>query len=445
MKSCGLSRLLLVGFASALAATECKGGGSGGGAKDPGDRHPGDAADWALLSVSGTIILVFGQLLVLGLPPYRHLLSCAIACSSALIGDTLIVFGMSRHAVLYAQEWEGPERAAKVAAGVAVGLFLLLFNVLIYAVHRSNMRHEAERREEVEGNLPEILATGQMRLLNVSWLIAQPADYTLMRRQDLEAIEEALVSPARAVRLLSMGRVAALSYKWLDPFGCDPDGFHLEAVRQFYFRADYPVTSAMRQWMYPALFWDFASCPQKGPNGEPRSPNEQRDFEASLKVMNSTYATPRTLVLQHRRTPTRPEQEQGQGKRRPLTYDESGWCTVEQSLASLAASARCVVRHHELGKGWVAWEYSKLTPAEMRELLETKRFQNDNVDRTFVCQLYTELYEKVQQFDAANTPWLVARADALVNRCRVSPGVGMEMDSRCGAWHGRGGRCSLGI
>ena len=60
----------------------------------------------------------------------------------------------------------------------------------------------------------------QVRLLRVSWLLSQArrttSPFVLDRQQDLP--EEALLKPAEAVRYLKMGRVAALSYRWIFSF-----------------------------------------------------------------------------------------------------------------------------------------------------------------------------------------------------------------------------------
>ena len=63
----------------------------------------------------------------------------------------------------------------------------------------------------IEGNLPDRLQDGSLLLLRVEWLLAQPSDWILKRRQDMP--EEAFWSPADALRLLKESKVAALSYR----------------------------------------------------------------------------------------------------------------------------------------------------------------------------------------------------------------------------------------
>ena len=390
------------------------------GAPPPHNKDPnlGSSRDWALLAATGTIILVFGQLLVLAMPPSEPWRSRMVALITICVGDITIAVGVIRHALLYHSSWQSSEAAVKIGLGIFFAILLVVFNALMLIMHRSASSLAAARIRKLEGALPQVLASGQMRLVSVKWLMRQPPGFVLPRRQDLEKIDGALVPPATAVRLLRDGRIACLSYKWLQEGRPDPEGFHLSAVTSFYFRAEFPITSAMRQLLYPALFWDWASCPQRDDDGT-RTADEDAAFTSCLSVMNSVFATPRSLVLQHRRMPP----QTGKGT---LSYEQSGWCCVEQALASLAASAVCRVRHHELGMGWVMWEYVKLGPSEMRELLETKTFQREQ-DKARVARLYEELFEKVRAFDAANVPWLCVWADALVSRRPVQARVGMAL------------------
>ena len=381
------------------------------------DLKPSDSRDWALLSATGTCVLVFGQLLVLLMPPSEARTATLLALFTIFAGDFLIIVGVVRHAVLFYASWGADEATLKVSLGVTAAVVLILFNVMMLLMHQSTSALAARRIQELEGKLPNVLASGKIRLVNVRWLMLQPPGYSLPRRQDLEKIPGALVSPATAVRLLKQGRISCLSYKWLSEKVPDPDGFHLAAVCAFYFRAAFPLTSALRQYFYPALFWDFGSIPQKDESGK-RTEAEKADFDDCLNVMNSAFATPRTLVLQHRLMPHHIDEG-------TLTYEQSGWCCVEQALASLAASARCRVRHHDLGLGWVAWEYVKLKPADMRRMLQKKTFQNGSVDADLVGRLYEELYEKVRCFDAANTPWLCAWSDHIISRCPMPQVVGL--------------------
>ena len=50
--------------------------------------------------------------------------------------------------------------------------------------------------------------------------------------------------------------------------------------------------------------WDFCALPQHDPvSGAKRSEAENGVFKAGLAVMSNAYASPRVLVLQHRRIP----------------------------------------------------------------------------------------------------------------------------------------------
>lgn len=114
----------------------------------------------------------------------------------------------------------------------------------------------------VSGRLRARLADGSVRLLSVRWLL-DPARggslAALPRRQELP--EEAFVSPAEAVQLLDAGRVAALSYRWLDAACPDKHGFHLERVRRFLRE---PAVSRWGSYVLPprgvaAIAWDWVT------------------------------------------------------------------------------------------------------------------------------------------------------------------------------------------
>ena len=106
----------------------------------------------------------------------------------------------------------------------------------------------------IEQDLPQRILDGTVRLLRASWLVSRPGWFVMRRRQELP--EEALYEPREAVRLLTLGKLAALSCKWLKPSHADPDAVHLDAVRRFY-------SSAAHLDEYPALFWDWGSLPQR--------------------------------------------------------------------------------------------------------------------------------------------------------------------------------------
>ena len=99
---------------------------------------------------------------------------------------------------------------------------------------RWSKEHYAKIMESIEEDLRARLRDGSLRLLSVPWLLDLArggALHTLPHRQKLPP--EALVPPAEAVKLHKAGRVAALSYRWLDAACPDKHGFHLARVRRF--------------------------------------------------------------------------------------------------------------------------------------------------------------------------------------------------------------------
>jgi hypothetical protein len=128
------------------------------------------------------------------------------------------------------------------------------------------------------------LADGTIRLLSVAYL--RKCRSPIQRRQELA---EGLISEQAAVALLRRGdrSIFAMSYGWLTREHPDPDGKRLQVLREAFKELE-------EQKKLPpdaALFWDFASLPQKDANGE-RSEPEKAQFKRGLAVMASMYASP---------------------------------------------------------------------------------------------------------------------------------------------------------
>lgn len=120
----------------------------------------------------------------------------------------------------------------------------------------------------------ERLVDGTVRLLSADWLREQKDGLVLRRRQDLP--EEAFVPCEQARNLFDAGDrgVAALSYGWLHPLHSDPHGFNTAIVIDF--------LRSERGRHVRAMFWDFASLPQKDGRGE-RTDEEAAVFGRGIK------------------------------------------------------------------------------------------------------------------------------------------------------------------
>ena len=121
-------------------------------------------------------------------------------------------------------------------------------------------------------------------MLRVEWLLDQPDDYKMQRRQDLEKLEHAgrgvspLLRGKEAVAFLRNGEreIGALSYGWLLPWDPDPTGARMILLRQVLTERTY----------IKALFWDQATLYQP-----PRGKEEDESFYRALKVMMDLYAS----------------------------------------------------------------------------------------------------------------------------------------------------------
>ena len=326
------------------------------------------------------------------------------------------------------------ESISDISEVVIVGILvpLLLGNAL--KTRREKFTTFRKRIEAIEGDLPKRLNDGSLRLLRVAWLLQRPVDWVLQRRQDLP--DEAFWSSADAVRLLLAGKVAALSYKWQGPFnsskggGDQPDGkrFHLDIILAYYRQGN-------RATARPALMWDFAAVPQHNPvTGEKRTQAENDVFKPGLLVMSNAYASPRVLVLQHRRIPIELEQElykDFDGKPPADRLDlipyagkhcRSGWCTSESACALLMTEGGG--HAYELGVGKAPVAYGRLPSVQEMEALfqhESTRFIG-NADRDAVSKGYLELRAKLKAYDEECVPKWVRLADKVMTGSDKSDG-----------------------
>ena len=96
----------------------------------------------------------------------------------------------------------------------------------------------------------------------------------LSRRQDLPEVAFVPCEEARLLLETRERRVAALSYGWLHPLHSDPHGVNTALVIGF--------LRSERGCHVRAMFWDFASLPQKDERGE-RTAEEAAVFGKGLK------------------------------------------------------------------------------------------------------------------------------------------------------------------
>ena len=167
----------------------------------------------------------------------------------------------------------------------------------------------------LDDRLVAALRSGAIKLLLADFLRGDHGSASalprILRRQDLEALEQriwrrsrarAFLSPSEAVEAIRANArlVAALTYGWTSPDHPDLSSAYLKAVRR-YLRS--PLGAHV-----VAIFWDFASLPQK-----PRSTAEDGLFGQALSVMGDTYASALgTTAVRHRTVPPRPADLDGE-------------------------------------------------------------------------------------------------------------------------------------
>ena len=144
--------------------------------------------------------------------------------------------------------------------------------------------HQPSPSQALDDRLVEALEREDIRLLRVEWLLAQPANFKMQRRQDLEQIERAdsgqspLLVGTESAALIRSGKrqVAGLSYGWLLPWDPDPTGERTALLRR----------ALSERPHITALFWDQATLYQP-----PRGKEEDESFYRALKVMMDLYAS----------------------------------------------------------------------------------------------------------------------------------------------------------
>lgn len=223
----------------------------------PADSPP-EVDLFRIIAIVGAILLILPQAIAFAIPPTRPALMGFLDLLS-VVGDILLIIAWVNLRAL--AHWGNVEEVGSIL----LVIFVALLQATVYLLHRGTYRMMRRRIKKVEGHgLATALQDGDMRLLSIRWLMMQPAGYILKSRVHLEAEEGAFIPPDEAKRLLRLGRVAALSYRWLAQHESDPQGFHVAAIRGFYFDETRPLTSAWRQLNYPALFIEYGAMGSKG-------------------------------------------------------------------------------------------------------------------------------------------------------------------------------------
>jgi hypothetical protein len=175
--------------------------------------------------------------------------------------------------------------------------------------------------KQIDDPIRERLADGSIRLLSCAWLLSAHSDKYLGRTASGEVImrrrqelpEEAFVTNEEAVAWFDRAdrSVLALSYRWLTAAHPDPLGTALEAMRRF-LRSEADLSKC-------ALFWDFASLPQKDTAGGPRTAEDTDIFKRGLQGMGYFYASMcGTAIVQLKDIPPRPSEYDG----RMIVFDK---------------------------------------------------------------------------------------------------------------------------
>ena len=314
----------------------------------------------AVVAIAITFVFWFAQLRI---QPYAYRFQNAL--ESWLYGATALLIAL---ALIYmALPVDPAELRIVVEVAIAATLIGSLIVGAIFSIRGLRRTRQAlasidlsdalaNADAKIDGSLAERLRDGSVRLLRCSWLASPASNASLgrsastgavimKRRQDLPP--EAFVPCEEAAEMLERGdrSILSLSYGWLTALHPDPQGTTLAAVRRFLKADEATATSDL------GLFWDFCSLPQRGPNGEKKTDQENVFFKRGLEVMGSFYASVTgTAVIQQRKIVLPPGATSGfgPGEYNPTPYEGDagrGWCIFEQAtcmtvLAHLTAAEK---------------------------------------------------------------------------------------------------------
>jgi len=215
--------------------------------------------------------------------------------------------------------------------GVSIGIFgscTFLVCMLITSLRHVYFRPGVSAIYKADKKVEDALKSGAVRLLSCAWLSDRNVS-VMKRRQELP--EDAFLSPGEAHTAFMEGRVFVLSYGWLTALHPDPHGLVLLAVLAFLSHGSVAQYNPLAY----GLFWDFASIPQRGSNGEPRSDEENKTFKEGLKVMSDFYGSLwKTVVIQLTQLPVAPSADVEYNTN---PYPKRGWCVMEDGVSRLAA------------------------------------------------------------------------------------------------------------
>ena len=223
---------------------------------------------------------------------------------------------------------EGAKVFLWLAGSILVLAMLLTTPLRLYLEwYEDRFRQRLRTADEEVG---AALADGTVRLVSMAWIQRTEME-TLQRRQELP--DEAFLAPAdaRALYASNTRAVAVLSYRWLRPEHPDPCGQRLAAIKALLACTVLPVS---------AIFWDYASLPQKGWDRATRqfiqrTQEEANAFSRGIGIMGNLYASlESTTVLQLKKVPAPPAGYAGE-EYNMTPYDGSGWCNFEQGAATL--------------------------------------------------------------------------------------------------------------
>ena len=177
--------------------------------------------------------------------------------------------------------------------------------------------------------------------------------------------------------------IIVLSICWLDPEHPDRFGEQLAMLLPIFriYAAEGPF----------AVLWDYCSLPQRGPQGDDRSPEQLKCFKNALRNINRWYVHRLTTVVLVTKLPSDlSKYKTSRG------YFDRGWTTTERALASIVKSTDCFL---DTAKVALLRNPDALTVDDLPKLVGDRNAPLD--PDSFTLMLTTAVHEQRIKFTAS--------------------------------------------
>ena len=198
-------------------------------------------------------------------------------------------------------------------------------------------------------------------------------------REENDYIEE---DRARSFTMWLLRTTYVVSHAWLTAAHPDPQGVQLDSLVCELAKCNWWKFWKRIIGCHDVVFFDYASLPQNGPNGQKRNDEEKELFNMALKGMNilHSHSSFQVLVI-----PDVPEGRQ---------YKDRGWCYTELAISTAHGRVINDFRRSEVRR-LIMQEEMPVLPNTFYRNFEGKEFTNKG-DRAITMKIYSDYFKHVQ-------------------------------------------------